>query len=58
MIINILIFFAGLLVYAGYGIPGLVYLLGATALSYGAGLLIPKRKWIFWVTMGLNAAMM
>ena len=55
MIINILIFLLGLAVYAGYGLPGLAYLLGATALSYGAGLLIPKHKWVLWISVALNA---
>lgn len=55
MIINILIFLLGLAVYAGYGLPGLAYLLGATALSYGTGLLIPKRKWVLWISVALNA---
>ena len=56
MMINILIFLLGLVVYAGYGIPGLAYLLGATVISYGAGLLIPKHKWVLWVSVLLNAA--
>ena len=55
MMINILIFLLGLVVYAGYGIPGLAYLLGATVLSYVAGLLIPKRKWILWISVALNS---
>ena len=55
MIVNILIFLLGLAVYAGYGIPGLVYLLGATGLSYVAGLLIPRHKWVMWVSVCLNA---
>ena len=55
MIYNILIFAAGLAVYAGYGLPGLIYLLGATALSYGAGRLIPKYKWVLWISVGLNS---
>ncbi len=55
MIVNVLIFLLGLAVYAGYGIPGLAYLLGATALSYVAGLLIPKHKWILWISITLNA---
>ena len=56
MMINILIFLLGLVVYAGYGIPGLAYLLGATVISYGAGLLIPKHKWVLWISVLLNAA--
>lgn len=55
MIVNVLIFLLGLAVYAGYGLPGLAYLLGATVISYGAGLLIPKHKWVLWVSVALNA---
>lgn len=55
MIINILIFVLGLSIYAGYGLTGLAYLLGATAVSYGAGLLIPKHKWVLWISVALNA---
>lgn len=58
MIVNVLIFLIGLLVYGGYGIPGLIYLLAATALSYGLGLLIPKKRWLFWVGCGVNAVML
>lgn len=54
MIINIVIFILGLAVYAGYGLPGLAYLLSATALSYVAGLLIPKHKWVLWLSVVLN----
>ena len=42
---NLLILLAGLILYAGYGIWGLVWLLAATLLSYGLGRLIPKWKW-------------
>lgn len=55
MIVNVLILLAGLAVYAGYGVSGLIYLLLAAALSYLAGLLIPKQKWILWVSVALNA---
>lgn len=41
---NLLILFAGLLLYAGYGIWGLVWLVAATAISYLLGRLIPKWK--------------
>jgi len=54
MIVNILIFLAGLAVYAGYGIPGLAYLLGAAVLSYLAGLLIPKHRWVLSVSVAVN----
>lgn len=58
MIVNVLIFLTGLLVYAGYGLPGFAYLAAATALSYIAGLLIPKHKWVMWVSIALNAGML
>ena len=58
MLVNILIFVAGLLVYAGYGWPGLVYLAAATVLSYGLGLLIPRKKWLMWVGVTVNAAIL
>ena len=46
---NILILFAGLFLYAGYGIWGLVWLLAATGISYLLGLLIPKCKWLMYL---------
>lgn len=55
MVVNCLIFIAGLLIYAGYGIPGFLYLLGAVALTYGIGRMIPKYRWLLWVGIGLNA---
>ena len=55
MIVQILIFLAGLVVYAGYGVPGLVYILCATALSYLAGRLIPKHRWVMPVSVVLQA---
>lgn len=42
--INVLILLAGLFLYAGYGIWGLVWLLAATGISYLLGRLIPKWK--------------
>ena len=58
MIWNILIFVAGLAVYAGYGWAGFAYLACAVLLSYGAGLLTKKARWVMWVAVGLNAAML
>jgi D-alanyl-lipoteichoic acid acyltransferase DltB (MBOAT superfamily) len=46
---NVLILFAGLFLYAGYGIWGLVWLLAATGISYLLGLLIPKHKWTMYL---------
>ena len=58
MVINILIFLAGLLVYAGYGLPGLAYLAAAAALSYGLGLLIPRARWLVWPGVCANVLML
>ena len=58
MIVNVLIFLAGLLVYAGYGLPGLGYLAAAVLISYGAGLLTRRFRWVMWVSVGLNAVML
>ncbi len=55
MIINCLIFAAGLLIYAGYGLPGFLYLLGAVGLTYTVGRLIPKCRPLMWVGVGINA---
>ena len=52
---NILLFAAGLAVYAGFGMAGFVYLLAAVLVSYGAGLLIPKCRWALWVSILLHA---
>ena len=58
MMINILIFFVGLLVYAGYGIPGLIYILSATLVSYGIGLLMKRRRFLMWIGIAINAGML
>lgn len=42
MIVNVLIFLIGLLIYAGYGWAGLAYLAAAALLSYGTALLAKK----------------
>ncbi len=52
---NLLILFAGLAVYAGYGLFGFVYLLAMTVLSFLAGLWIQKKPWIFWICASANA---
>ena len=51
---NLLILLTGLLIYGGYGTGGLIYLLAATVLSFGAGLLIPKHKWVMIVSVVVN----
>ena len=58
MVMNILIFAAGLALYALSGWAGLAYLTAATALSYGIGLLIPRRKWLMWVGVIANAGIL
>lgn len=54
MMINILLFIVGLAVYAGYGIS-VLYLLAVTLLSYLAGVLIPKHRFIMWISVVLQA---
>lgn len=56
MIITTLTFLAGLVIYAGYGLPGLFYLLLLTAASYFAALLTPRYKIFMWVMVAVNAA--
>ena len=58
MIINILIFIIGLVIYAGYGIAGLAYMAGAVLVTYFAGLLIKKHRWVMYVSVGLNVLML
>lgn len=53
-----LLFLAGLVVYASYGVPGLVWLLAMTAGSFLAGLLTPKHKYMMWISVGVNAALL
>lgn len=58
MIVNIIIFLVGLLIYAGYGIPGLIYLLSATLISYGIGLLMKRWRWTMWIGVAANVLML
>ncbi len=58
MVMNLLILIAGLALYALTGWAGLVYLVAATVLSYGIGLLIPKKKWLMWVGVMANAGIL
>ena len=55
---NILILLVSLLVYAGYGIPGLAYLLAVVLLTYAAGLLIPRHRWAMWLSVGANVLLL
>ncbi len=56
--INILILVAGLLIYAGYGLVGLAWLLAATLISYLLGRVIPKHRWLMWLGVGLQASLL
>ena len=58
MIVNVLVFLIGLLIYAGYGWAGLAYLAAAALLSYGTALLAKKAPGLTWVWIVLNAAML
>lgn len=58
MIINILIFVIGLIVYAGYGLAGFAYLAVATLISWGAGLPSGKYRWVTWIAVGFNTLML
>lgn len=58
MVINVLIFLIGLLIYAGYGWQGFAYLAAAVLLSYGTALLHKKARWLTWVWIAVNAAML
>ena len=48
--INFLILIVGLAVYAGYGIP-VLYLSAVTLFSYLVGRLIPRHRWLMWVSV-------
>ena len=52
MIINVLILIVGLAVYAGYGIP-VLYLSAVTLFSYLVGRLIPRYRFIMWISVAL-----
>lgn len=45
-------------VYAGYGLPGLGYLVIATLLSYGVGLLTRRLRWSMWIAVAANGVML
>lgn len=55
---NMLIFLAGLAVYAGYGMNGLVVLLTCTLVSYTAARLTERRPWVMWLSVGADVAML
>ena len=49
------ILLAGLVLYAGYGISGFVYLILSVLISYVLGLLTPKLKLAAWLGIALQA---
>ena len=55
---NVLVLLAGLAVFAGYGIWGLVWLAAVTLASYGLGFLIHRYKWVLWPGVILQAAVL
>lgn len=55
---NVLIFLAGLAVYAGYGLGGLAALLICTLISYGLALLTNRRPWVMWISVGIHVSML
>lgn len=55
--INLIIFVIGIAVYAGYGIS-VLYLLAVTLLSYLAGRLIPRHRWVMWVSTVLQVSLL
>ena len=58
MVVNVLIFLIGLLIYAGYGWAGLAYLAAAVLLSYTTALLVRKARWLTWVWIVINGLML
>ena len=50
--IDLLILVVGLVVYAGYGIS-VLYLLAVTLFSYLVGRLIPRHRWLIWISVVL-----
>jgi len=52
---NLILLTVSLVIYAGYGITGLIYLVGATVLSWGVGLLTKRWRWTASVSVALHA---
>ena len=55
---EIVILLAGLVLYAGYGIGGFLWLAASVLLSYGLGLLTAKWKPAAWLGIGLQALLL
>ena len=58
MIMNVLIFLAGLAVYAGYGLTGLAVLLVCTLLSYGLARITGRCRWAMWLSVGIHVGLL
>ncbi|MCD8362131.1 MAG: hypothetical protein LUC98_04070 [Lachnospiraceae bacterium] len=54
--VEFLILLVGLIIYAGYGLAGLVWLLAAALLIWLAGLALPRYRWLFWPLIVISAA--
>ncbi len=54
--IEFLILLVGLIIYAGYGLAGLVWLLVAALLIWLTGLVLPRYRWLFWPLIVVSAA--
>ena len=58
MIVNLLIFLIGLLVYGSYGLSGVAVLAVGTLVSYGAARLTERLRWAMWISVGANVLML
>ena len=58
MTVHLLIFILSLWACFSAGLPGFLWLLAATGLTYCAGLLIPRRKWILYLSVGLHGGLL
>ncbi len=55
MLMSLIFLIVGLLIYAGLGPWGFVYLFFATVLSWAAGLVLQKHRWVLWPLIVLFA---
>ena len=56
--INVLIFLAGLAVYAGYGVAGFAYLIISVLISYGTGRMITRHRWMLWISLLIHGGVL
>ena len=56
MVLNIFILIFSIVIYGSYGLGGLAFLAGASALSYLAARLHRKAPWLTWISILLTAA--